>query len=144
MRQQTSTIETAIMPFKVQQVVEVIMKNKQLNSEDAFHYLYTSKCYELLLQEDTKLWYMGALSIYELLEEEKQSRICENPKLLLFYAFCLEKFRAFSSLSAEETLLNFRKYGVFDYLKEGYEVLHSQGESYIVNEIDLFINARKK
>jgi len=136
-------IEEAIMPFKVQQLVEVIMEKKQFGFEDAFHYLYTSDCYQLLLQEDTKLWYMSALGIFELLEEEKSAGKTANRKLLLFYAFCLEKYKIFSQLSAEETLLIFRKYQVFDYLRDGFEVLHTQGESYLVSEIDLFIKARK-
>jgi hypothetical protein len=144
MLQQKVSIEVAIMPFKLQQLVEIIMEKKQFGVEDAFHYLYTSNCYKLLLQEDTKLWYMSALGIYEWLEEEKKSEKTDHPKLLLFYAFCLEKYKNFSKFSAEETLLNFRKYGVFDYLRDGFEVLHSQGENYIVNEIDLFIKARKK
>ena len=141
---QKTNIETAIMPFKLQQLVELIMEKKQLGVEDAFHYFYTSNCYRLLLQEDTKLWYMSALGIFELLEEEKRAGKIENPKLLLFYAFCLEKYKAFINLSAEETLFIFRKYRVFDYLKEGFDILHTQGESYIVNEIDLFIKTRKE
>ena len=144
MLQQNTNIEKAIMPFKLQQLVEVIMEKKQLGVEDAFHYLYTSDCYQLLLQEETKLWYMSALGILELLEEEKKKGIPDNPKLLLFYAFCLEKYKDFSNLSAEETLLNFRKYHVFDFLCDGFDVLHTQGESYIVSEIDMFIQARKK
>jgi len=144
MKYQKANIETAIMPFKVQQLVELIMEKKQFGAEDAFHYLYTSDCYQLLLQEDTKLWYMSALGIFELLEEEKKAGKIDNPKLLLFYAFCLEKYKAFANLSAEEALLIFRKYRVFDYLKEGFDILHTQGESYIVNEIDLFIKTRKE
>jgi len=144
MLQQNATIETAIMPFKLQQLVEVIMEKKQFGAEDAFHYLYTSNCYELLSQEDTKLWYMSALAIFELLEEEKKAGKIDNPKILLFYAFCLEKYKNFANFSAEETLFNFRKYGVFEYLREGFDVLHTQGEGYIVREINLFIEARKK
>ena len=137
-------IEEAIMPFKVQQLVEVIMEKKQFGFEDAFHYLYTSDCYHLLLQEDTKLWYMSALGIIELLEEEKNAAKIANRKLLLFFAFCLEKYKNFSHLSAEETLLIFRKHLVFDYLRDGFEVLHTQGENYIVSEIDLFIKTQKE
>jgi hypothetical protein len=143
MLQQGANIETAIMPFKLQQLVEVIMEKKLFGVEDAFHYLYTSNCYQLLLREDTKLWYMSALGIFELLEEEKKSEKTDSRKLLLFYAFCLEKFKDFSKMSAEETLLTFRKYRVFDYLRDGFEVLHTQGENYILSEIDLFIKARK-
>jgi len=144
MRYLKANIETAIMPFKLQQLVELIMEKKQLGVEDAFHYLYTSNSYQLLLQEDTKLWYMSGMGIFELLEEEKKEEKFDNPKLLLFYAFCLEKYKVFANLLAEEALLIFRKYRVFDYLKEGFEILHTQGESYIVNDIDLFIKARKK
>ena len=144
MLQQGASIETAIMPFKLQQLVELIMEKKQLGVEDAFHYLFTSDCYQLLLQEDTKLWYMSALGIFEMLEEEKMTGKTDDRKLLLFYAFCLEKYKNFSKISAEETLLIFRKYNVFDFLREGFEVLHTQGESYIVSEIDLFIKDREE
>jgi hypothetical protein len=144
MQQQNTAIESAIMPFKVSQLVEIIMVKKQLGYEDAFAYLYTSDCYKVLLQEDTKLWYMSGLGIYELLEEEKQAEQIDNPKILLFFAFCLEKYKDFADFSAEETLFLFRKYGVFRYLREGFDVLHTQGENYIVSEIDLFIKARQK
>jgi len=140
----TANIETAIMPFKLQQMIEVVMEKKQLGVEDAFHYFYTSNCYQTLLQEDTKLWYMSALGIYEMLEEEKNAAPADNRKLLLFYAFCLEKYKKISNFPAEETLHVFRKYDVFNYLREGFEVLHTQGEEYIVEEIGLFIKAQKK
>jgi hypothetical protein len=144
LQQQKNTTEAAVMPFKVQQLVELIMQKKQLGYEDAFAYLYSSNCYGLLLREDTKLWYMSGLSIYEMLEEEKRNTQQVKPKILLFFAFCLEKYKDFANLSAEETLLLFRRQGVFDYLQEGFEVLHTQGENYILDEIDLFIKTRQK
>ncbi|MDR3236557.1 MAG: DUF3791 domain-containing protein [Prevotellaceae bacterium] len=143
MPQQNQSIETAIMPFKVQQLMEIIMDKKQLGYEDAFDYLYSSDCYKLLLQEDTKLWYMSGLEIYKLLEEEKKAKQAK-PKVLLFFVFCLEKYKAFAHISAAETLFVFRKYRVFDYLCEGFEVLHTQGEKYIVSDIDEFIKAQQR
>jgi hypothetical protein len=144
MSQQKTNIETAIMPFKVQQLVEIIMQQKQFGSEDAFAYLYSSDCYELLLQEEAKLWYMSGLSIFEILEEEKKSKSRDNPKILLFFSFCMERYKGFADISAEETLFIFRKYGVFDYLRDCFDMLHTQGEGYILDEIDLFIKARRK
>ncbi|MDR0790401.1 MAG: DUF3791 domain-containing protein [Bacteroidales bacterium] len=137
-------IETAVMPFKVQQLVEIIMQKKQLDYQDAFLYLYTSDCYKLLQQQDTKLWYVSGLGIYEMLEEEKKKEVIENKKIMLFFAFCLEKYKDFKGLSAEETLLLFKKHNVFDFLQEGFEVLHTQGENYILQEIDLFIKTQMK
>ena len=37
----------------------------------------------------------------------------------------------------------FRKYGVLDYLETCYNVLHTTGRAYIVEDIDIFIEARK-
>jgi len=141
--QQKQNIETAIMPFKVQQLIEIIMGKKQLSIEDAYNYLYTSDCYKLLLDEDAKLWYMSGLGIFEMLEEEKASKK-DNSKILLFFSFCLEKYKLFANISAEETLFIFHKYGVFDYMRETFEVLHTQGERYIMEEIDEFIKIQQK
>ncbi|GHT08846.1 hypothetical protein FACS189426_05490 [Bacteroidia bacterium] len=132
------------MPFKVQQLVEIIMHKKQLDYEAAFAYLYSSDCYKLLLQEESKLWYISGFGIFDMLEEEKKAKMQDNPKILLFFSFCLEKYKDFVPLSAEETLFVFRKYGVFDYLRKGFDVLHTQGENYILNEIDLFIKVRQQ
>jgi hypothetical protein len=37
----------------------------------------------------------------------------------------------------------FKQYGVMDYLGSFYDVLHTFGDKYIVQDIDLFIEARK-
>jgi hypothetical protein len=37
----------------------------------------------------------------------------------------------------------FKKYGVLQYLEECYDVLHTTGRDYLVEDIDLFIKARK-
>ncbi|MDR1130542.1 MAG: DUF3791 domain-containing protein [Prevotellaceae bacterium] len=119
------------------------MQKKQLDYEGAFNYLYTSDCYKTLIREDAKLWYMSGLYIYDLLEEEKEANKQSESKILLFFSFCLEKYKDFANISAEETLFVFRKYGVFAFLSEAFEMLHTQGESYILDEIDLFIKARQ-
>ena len=37
----------------------------------------------------------------------------------------------------------FKKYGVLDYINACFDVLHTTGRDYIVEDIDIFINARK-
>ena len=37
----------------------------------------------------------------------------------------------------------FKKYGILEYLGTCYDVLHTTGREYIIEEIDLFISARK-
>ena len=141
---QNSNIETAIMPFKVLQILEIIMEKKQIGYDDAFGYLYSSNLYQLLIKEDTKLWYISGLGLFELLEEEKESKKTVQSKILLFFAFCLEKYRIYSNKTAEETLILFKKFNVFEFLNQTYEILHTQGEDYIVEEIDLLIKERQK
>ena len=64
-------------------------------------------------------------------------------KTLEFKAFCFEAYRADKKLSGRETMYLFKKYGVLDYLGTCFEVLHTVGRAYIVEDIDLFIQARK-
>ena len=42
-----------------------------------------------------------------------------------------------------QTLSLFQQTGTFQYLAEGYDVLHTQGRNYIVADIDDFINNHK-
>lgn len=36
----------------------------------------------------------------------------------------------------------FEKYGVFKYLHDGYDVLHTQGDGWLMNDIDGFLEIR--
>ena len=62
-----------------------------------------------------------------------------NNKTYKFIIFCLEHYRYFRDIAAMDALSTFRKAGVFEYLTEGYDVLHTQSRDYIVRDIDEFI-----
>lgn len=62
----------------------------------------------------------------------------------LFVAFCIEEYGAAKKMSGEQVLDLFSKYGLVDYLSEFYEVLHTQGRQWLIEEIDEFIEIRKK
>ena len=64
-------------------------------------------------------------------------------KTLEFKVFCFEAYRAEKKLTGREAMKLFKTYGVLDYLGECYDVLHTTGRDYIVEDIDIFINARK-
>lgn len=61
---------------------------------------------------------------------------------LAFTVFCLENYKAEKKLTGKDTDALFRRYGVYDYLTEFYDVLHTTGHQYIVNDIDIYIKAR--
>lgn len=64
-------------------------------------------------------------------------------KTLEFKVFCFESYRAEKKLTGKQTIELFIKYGVLDYLDVCYDVLHTTGRQYIVEDIELFIDARK-
>lgn len=47
-------------------------------------------------------------------------------------------------MSGEEVMDDFSHYGVMDYLRDCYDVLHTQGNQWLLAEIDDFIDNRKK
>lgn len=64
-------------------------------------------------------------------------------KTLEFKVFCFEAYRADKKMSGREAMSLFKKYGVLNYLETCFDVLHTVGRDYIVEDIDIFIDARK-
>ena len=56
--------------------------------------------------------------------------------------FCIENYKVHKSLTGKQTMELFRQYGVIDYLKEFYDVLHTTGDQYINHDIDIFLESR--
>ena len=137
---------SAMLPFVMRELVDTVMKRKTLPLEDALYYIYSSNLYKALLDENTKLWYSSTLSLYEALEKEKteQKKVQkDNPKILLFQMFCAENYRETKNISAKETLLLFSNHGVFEFLYENFEMLHTQDTEYILDTIITYINKNK-
>jgi len=60
-----------------------------------------------------------------------------------FLVYCLEMYRAAKRLTGKQVMELFKQYGLVDYVMACYEALHTTGMSYIVEDIDLFIEARQ-
>lgn len=67
----------------------------------------------------------------------------ESEEKLFFVSFCIEEYKAQHGMSGEEVVKLFEKYGVTDFLMEGFDVLHTLGRSMILDDIDKFIEARR-
>lgn len=64
----------AIFPLKIQSLISLIMENKSLNFDDALDFLYQSKLYTVLSDEETKLWHLSSEKLFEILEIEKKTK----------------------------------------------------------------------
>lgn len=63
-------------------------------------------------------------------------------KKVEFSVFCLESYKVYKSLTGKQVVDLFRRYGVFEYLNEFYDVLHTTGYQYINNDIDIYLKSR--
>lgn len=64
-------------------------------------------------------------------------------KELPFIVLCIEEYKNSKGMSGKDVVDLFNKYSVFEYIRSFYEVLHTTGTKYIINDIDLYINSRK-
>ena len=139
------TTEIAILPFKVQELADMIVEKKRLSIDDALFYLYNSELYRNLTDPELKLWYYSGAQLYELLEEEKShgKKIKSNKPEMQFIVFCIEQYRLRHQLSSASVLALFIRLHVDRFLRDNFEVLHSQGTDYILHEIEVFIKRRR-
>lgn len=60
-----------------------------------------------------------------------------------FLVYCIENYKNANGLKGRETIELFNKYRVIDYINASYEALHTTGRNYIVDDLNIYINARK-
>lgn len=90
-----NSLEQMMLPFKIQQLLEMIIEKRRLNIKDAMHYLYSSGLYKRMSAEDSYLWQLSTANLYDMLKTEKQKKKqTENNSapVLLFLSFCMENY----------------------------------------------------
>lgn len=59
-----------------------------------------------------------------------------------FTVFCIENYKQAYGLTGKETVDLFAQYNVFEYITSFYDILHSNGQEYIIEDINGYIKAR--
>lgn len=67
-----------------------------------------------------------------------------NNNKLDFMVYCIENYKNTKGLKGKDVLELFNKYRVFDYIKATFDALHTTGKDYIVEDLDIYIDARKQ
>lgn len=74
------------------------------------------------------------------IELAKIAYFCDMSKrdadILFFVAFCIEGYKNKHGLSGEAASELFDQYGIKQYLSDNYDILHTQGMSWILEEIE--------
>ena len=60
-----------------------------------------------------------------------------------FLVYCLENYKAAKNMNGKQVIEMFKRYGVTDYIMSCYESMHTTGTNYIIEDIDLFVEARQ-
>lgn len=61
----------------------------------------------------------------------------------MFVSFCIEQYAKAKNMSTEDVVNLFEQYGITEHFCEFYDVLHTQGHNWLIEEIDEMINNRK-
>lgn len=67
---------------------------------------------------------------------EKQDRA-------MFVSFCIEQYAKAKNITTEDVVNLFDQYGIAEHFCDFYDVLHTRGHQWLVEEIDKMINDRK-
>lgn len=60
-----------------------------------------------------------------------------------FLIFCIEQYKSAKNLTGRQVMELFNKYKVSEYIVSCFEALHTTGTNYIVEDIDLYMEARR-
>ncbi|HDK7180866.1 TPA: DUF3791 domain-containing protein [Clostridium botulinum] len=68
--------------------------------------------------------------------------LTRDEKVFEFISFCIENFKVKFKMKGKEVANLFYESGVTDFLIESYDLLHTQGNDYILSEIEIFLKNR--
>ena len=60
-----------------------------------------------------------------------------------FLIYCIEQYKSAKKLNGKQVSELFSRYQVWEYIYSCFEALHTTGVNYIIEDIDLYIEARK-
>jgi len=63
----------AMLEFIVPRLIKTIIEKMSLSEKDALTVLYSSKLYEQLDRDETKLWHLSVPTLYEMFREEQET-----------------------------------------------------------------------
>lgn len=68
----------------------------------------------------------------------------DKDAIAYFLTFCVEIYKNAHSMSGEDALSILSESGALDYLKENYDVIHTQSHHWILADIDEYLSTLKE
>ena len=137
--------ENNIIPIKISHLAAYVAKVKRISLDDAHVYIYVNPMYERLYDEEAKWWYLSTEALYE---EFERCRVRQGGNVsreeFEFYTYCLENYAIHKQISGMRAWVIFKESGADEYVIDNYDLLHTQGLEYVLDDIQRFINRRKR
>ena len=101
--------------------------------------------YERLYDENAKWWYLSTEALYEKFElwRNRQNREVSK-EVFEFYTYSMENYAIRKRISGMRAWVIFKESGADEYVIDNYDLLHTQGLEYVLDDIQRFINRRKR
>ena len=140
-----SVYENNIIPIKISHLAAYVSKVKRISLDDALVYIYVNPMYERLYDENAKWWYLSTEALYEEFELWRNRQNLDVPKEVFeFYTYCLENYVIRKQISGMRAWVIFKESGADKYVIDNYDLLHTQGLEYVLDDIQRFMNRRKR
>lgn len=137
--------EENIVPVKIANLAEYIAQRRRISLDEALVYIYLNPMYRELYVEGAKWWYLSSEALYDEFEARRRVRALEvSTQAFEFYTYTLEKYALSRGISGLHALAIFKEYGADEFLLKHYDLLHTQGTGYVIDEVQRFIDRRKK
>ncbi len=140
-----SVYEENVIPIKIAHLAEYVSKVKRISPDEALVYIYINPMYERLYDEEAKWWYLSTEALYEEFELQRNRQRLEVPKQVFeFYTYCLEHYATRKRISGLQAWVLFKETKADAYIIGNYDLLHTQGIDFILDDIQRFMNRRRK
>lgn len=137
--------EENIVPVKIANLAEYVSERKRISLEEALVYIYSNDMYEELYNEGAKWWYLSSEALYDEFEACRKEKTVEiSREAFEFYVYTLEKYAISKRLSGLQALALFKEYQADEFLLKHYDLLHTQGTGYVIDEVQRYIDRRKR
>ena len=137
--------EENIVPIKISKLAEYVSQRKRISLDEALIYIYSNPMYKELYNEGAKWWYLSSEALYEEFERARKNIVHEVSKVEFeFFTYMLEKYALSNGMGGLQALALFKEYDVDEFLLNNYDLLHTQGMGYVIDEINRFIQRRRR
>ena len=137
--------EENIVPVKIANLAEYVAERRRISLDEALVYIYSNPMYKELYDEGAKWWYLSSDALYDEFESRRKAQVVKiSREAFEFYVYTLEKYAISKRISGLQALALFKEFEADDFLIKHYDLLHTQGTGYVLDEVQRFIDRRKK